>query len=100
MINVNAIFSHRDKRTLGPCYNVVLENLQEERERMKHLDSFFFFDCEFLFFLINYEYTIYRSVSIVTVMITVLEIGLGPNSTQKLAQELRFTFNLINDPSP
>jgi hypothetical protein len=26
--------------------------------------------------------------------------GFGPNSTQKLAQELRFTLNLINGPSP
>jgi hypothetical protein len=31
---------------------------------------------------------------------TILEMGLGPNSTQKLAQELRFTLNLINGPSP
>jgi hypothetical protein len=31
---------------------------------------------------------------------TMLEMGLGPYSTQKLAQELRFTLNLINGPSP
>jgi hypothetical protein len=31
---------------------------------------------------------------------TMLKMGLGPYSTQKLAQELRFTLNLINGPSP
>ena len=31
---------------------------------------------------------------------TILEMSLGPNSTQKLAQELRFSFTLINGPSP
>jgi hypothetical protein len=29
-----------------------------------------------------------------------LDMGLWPNSIQKLAQELRFSFTLINDPSP
>ena len=31
---------------------------------------------------------------------TMLEIGIGLNSTQKLAQELRFLLTLINGPSP
>jgi hypothetical protein len=30
---------------------------------------------------------------------TMLEMGFGPYSTQKLAQELRFPLNLINSPS-
>ena len=50
-----------------PCYSVILEDLQEE-EKMKHLESFL--DCEFPFF-INCGYTIYRSVLIVRVMITI-----------------------------
>jgi hypothetical protein len=29
-----------------------------------------------------------------------LDMGLWPNLIQKLAQELRFSFTLINDPSP
>jgi hypothetical protein len=31
---------------------------------------------------------------------TMLEMGIEPNSTQKLAQELRFPLTLINSPSP
>jgi hypothetical protein len=31
---------------------------------------------------------------------TMLEMGIEPNSTQKLAQELKFSLILINDPSP
>jgi hypothetical protein len=31
---------------------------------------------------------------------TMLQMGLRPNSTQKLSQELRFSLTLINGPSP
>ena len=31
---------------------------------------------------------------------TMLEMGLRPNSTEKLAQELRFFLTFINDPCP
>jgi hypothetical protein len=33
-------------------------------------------------------------------VLEVLEMGLGPNLTKKLAQELKFPFTLINGQSP
>jgi hypothetical protein len=55
MINVNAIFSHHNKGLWDPYYNVVLENLQEERERMKHLDSFFLLIVNSYFFSLTVD---------------------------------------------
>jgi hypothetical protein len=45
--------------------------------------------------LLAREFLVFRQKRVV-----IVRNGFGPNLTQKLAQELRFPFVLINDPSP